>query len=81
MSTEYRNRFMTKVMAEFTQYIRGGGGYTGAEPYLKHRMKHYGMLNRYLPPDFKKDDVVKALESDSNDNSKSLETTTSNHTG
>ena len=68
MSAEYRNKYMTKVFAEFALAIKGGLPYTFAQQFLKQRMKHYGMLNKYLPHDFKRDEIVKALENDNNTN-------------
>ena len=80
MSTEYRNKYMNKVMADATRYVVVGGTQIGLQPYIKSRLRHYGMLNKYLPHDFKKDDVVKILEQQ-HDNNKDDQTETSGTEG
>ena len=58
MSKEYRNRYIQKVMTETAEAIRSGFLLRQfVESYLRDRMKHYGIYQKYLPMDFKLDAV------------------------
>lgn len=58
MSKEYRQRFTEKIAAEANAFLLAGGvvgGPQGLHSFIKRRAKHYGITNKYLPPDFKRD--------------------------
>ena len=58
MSKDYRTIYSQKIANETNTFLRSGGvagGYEGMHAFIKRRAKHYGIDNKYLPPDFKRD--------------------------
>lgn len=61
MSKEYRQRYSAKIASEANEFLANGGlfgGPDGLHKFIKRRSKHYGIDNKYLPPDFKKDQTI-----------------------
>ena len=54
MSKEYYNRYVNKVMNEVVTEVKQKLMPIQAIPlFIRRRMRHYGLHNKYLPPDFK----------------------------
>ena len=62
MKLTYKAKYVDKVSMETTEFLaktahlfsNATDAITGAMAFTKRRLRHYGLLNKYLPPDFKK---------------------------
>jgi len=60
MSAEYRQRFVDKISQEATEFLASTSwanpevARRSALAFIRRRIRHYGLQNKYLPPDFKK---------------------------